>query len=50
MNAQSIVTNIFPALIIVIDVLAALVYLYHGDYRRAIYWTAAAVLTAAVTY
>ena len=29
---------------------AALVYARHGDFRRLTYWTAAAVLTATVTY
>ena len=33
-----------------LSVCAALVYLYQGDYRRAIYWGAAAVLTASVTF
>jgi len=44
------IEKIFPTILIVLDLCAALVYLYQGDYRRAIYWTAAAVLTTTVTY
>ncbi len=32
------------------DVLAALAYLPAGDWRRVVYWLAAAVLTTCVTY
>ena len=42
--------KIFPTLLIVLDVAAAVVYAAAGDWRRAIYWFAAAVLTASVTY
>lgn len=41
---------IFPIVLIVIDVLAALVYGCKGDTRKVIYWIAAAVLNAAVTF
>ena len=40
----------FPTLLIVLDVLAAVIFVTHGDVRKVIYWLAAAVLTAAVTY
>ena len=40
----------FPALLIVLDVAAAVVYALEPDVRRAVYWTAAAVLTAVVTF
>jgi 5-enolpyruvylshikimate-3-phosphate synthase len=40
----------FPALLIVLDVCAACVYAVEADVRRAVYWAAAAVLTAAVTF
>lgn len=40
----------FPTILIVLDVAAGIVYACHGDVRRAIYWGAAAVLTATVTY
>jgi len=41
---------IFPTILIVLDVGAALVYALDMDWRRAIYWLAAAVLTTCVTY
>lgn len=40
----------FPTVLIVLDVLAAAVYGWRGDVRHLIYWLAAAVLTATVTY
>ena len=42
--------KLFPTILIVLDVCASLVYLFNGDLRRFIYWTAAAVLTTTVTY
>lgn len=42
--------TVFPALLIVLDVGAAVVYALDGDIRRAIYWLAAAVLTVVVTF
>lgn len=42
--------KILPTALIVIDLLAAVVYWSHGDARRVIYWIAAAVLTASVTW
>lgn len=44
------IVRVFPTVLIILDAAAALIYLCYGDYRRAIYWTAAAVLTASVTY
>ena len=41
---------IFPTVLIALDIGAAIVYLCHQDIRHFIYWIAAAVLTAAVTY
>ncbi len=43
-------TYIFPSILIVLDIAAAAVYAYDGDWRRMIYWLAAAVLTAAITF
>ena len=40
----------FPALLIVLDVAAAVVYAIDADVRRCVYWLAAAVLTAVVTF
>ena len=44
------VTKIFPITLIVLDVAAGAVYACHGDWRKVIYWIAAAVLTTAVTF
>ena len=41
---------IFPLLMIVLDIGTAAVYGAQGDIRKAIYWIAAAVLNAAVTF
>ena len=40
----------FPALLIALDVAAAVVYGVEGDWRRCTYWLAAAWLTAMVTF
>lgn len=42
--------RIFPAILIFMDVAAAVVYALNHDTRRAIYWISAAVLTASVTF
>lgn len=42
--------QVFPAVMIVLDVAAALVYAVEPDVRRAVYWLAAAVLTFVVTF
>jgi uncharacterized membrane protein len=41
---------IFPSAQIVMCIGAAIVYGVEGDWRRVVYWTAAAVLTASVTF
>ncbi len=43
-------TKVFPSVLIALDVAAAVVYAACGDWRRFIYWLAAAVLTATVTF
>ena len=43
-------TQILPIAMILLDVGAAAVCLWHEDYRRAVYWMAAAVLNATVTF
>lgn len=43
-------SKLLPTILIIIDILAAIVYGIDGDYRRVIYWVAAAILTATVTY
>lgn len=42
--------HIFPTLLIILDVGASIVYASAFDWRRAIYWLAAAILTATVTF
>ena len=42
--------KLFPTLMIVLNLFAAAGYVYPGDWRKVVYWIAAAVLTAAVTY
>jgi len=41
---------IFPTILIALDVCAALAYVPDCNWRKMIYWLAAAVLTSAVTY
>lgn len=43
-------TKIFPAVLIAIDLAAAVVYGIAGDWKKVVYWTAAAALNAAVTF
>jgi len=42
--------EVFPSILIFLNICAAGVYLTNGDIRKTIYWIAAAILTAAVTY
>lgn len=41
---------VFPSLMIVLSVGSAIVYAFDGDWRRTVYWAAASVLTASVTF
>lgn len=43
-------TQILPIAMILLDVGAAAVCMWHKDCRRAVYWMAAAVLNATVTF
>lgn len=43
-------TKIFPLLLIMLDIGAAVVYGFQNDVRKVIYWLAAAVLNIAVTF
>lgn len=43
-------TKIFPLLLILLDLGAAVVYGLKHDWKMAVYWIAAAVLNAAVTF
>lgn len=40
---------LFPIILIILDVCAALVYGHAGDWRHCTYWLAAGVLTLCVT-
>jgi hypothetical protein len=39
-----------PLLMILLNVGSSAVYLFNGDYRRTIYWAAAAAITWSVTF
>lgn len=41
---------IFPVLLILLDIGAAIVYATEKDWRKTVYWLAAAVLNIAVTF
>lgn len=43
-------TRLFPSILIALDICAALVYAAVADWRHAVYWLAAAVLTITVTF
>lgn len=43
-------SKIFPLVLICLDVGAGIMCGYDGDYKKLIYWFAAAVLNAAVTF
>ena len=47
--SRELVVAIFPATLIVLDLAASFVYAFYWDWRRAVYWLAAAVLTLTVT-
>ena len=49
-EGDAAVTKALPILLILIDLGSAVVYTFAHDPRRAIYWLAAAVLTASVTF
>lgn len=42
--------QIFPLILIAIDILAAIVYFAHKDIKKGVYWIAAAVLSVTVTF
>ena len=42
--------QIFPTVLMILDICAAGVYAHHGDWRRVGYWLAACSLTFFVTY
>ena len=44
------IQHIFPLMLIVMDLGAAVTYIPSGDWRKIVYWIAAAVLNAVVTF
>ena len=43
-------TKLFPVVLIALDIGAAVIYATDLDWRRTIYWAAAAALTSCVTF
>lgn len=43
-------TKIFPMILITLQIGAGIVYAAQSDWRKAVYWIAAAVLNIAVTF
>jgi len=42
--------KLFPTILIILDICAAGVYGFKGNIRMTIYWAAASIITASVTY
>jgi hypothetical protein len=42
--------KLFPTILIILDICASIGYIPSGDWRKVIYWMAAAILTTCVTY
>lgn len=42
--------KVFPCVILLLSIGAACGYFAVGDYRRALYWAAGAIITATVTF
>ena len=42
--------KLFPTVLIILCLLASIVWFYQGDWRKTVYWLAAAVLNFVVTY
>ena len=47
---QAVTEHLFPTVLIVLDFAAAVVYFRQSDYKKAVYWIAAAVLNICVTF
>lgn len=43
-------TQILPCILILINLCASVVCVYHKEYKKAVYWFAAAVLNITVTF
>lgn len=42
--------KLFPTILIALDIVAAIIYLKHGDIRHFGYWMSAAAITGFATY
>lgn len=42
--------RIFPTILMTLDFIAAIVWAFHGDFRKVVYWIAAGILTLTVTW
>lgn len=42
--------KIFPLILVALQILAAIPYATHSEYKMALYWVAAAVLNICVTF
>lgn len=42
--------KIFPTILMALDFIAAVPYVFKGDLKMSVYWIAAGVLTLAVTW
>lgn len=42
--------QLFPLILIILDFIAAVFYLFNGDIRKMIYWLSAGVLSICVTF
>lgn len=42
--------KLLPSFLICVYTVSAIVYGVHGDWRHALYWSAAALITVSVTY
>ena len=43
-------SKIFPTILIILDICAAIGYIPTGDWRKVFYWLAAGVIAAMVTW
>jgi len=41
-------TLFFPTILMILDIAAALIYVFYGDWWRVLYWCAAAAITLSV--
>ena len=44
------IEKIMPTILIIMFIISAIIYFCYGDIRHGIYWLAAAVLNAAITF